>query len=297
MSMKKTVRRSLALLLLFTMILSMIPAFSVVAADEGQETYDLTAEGGNLARLDGVEIIYQYEPHADANWDWDYKGLNDGDMNVNADTSNGGYHSNTGYFRTNHSEWVGYKFPEPQTIDTLVVYPCLEQKGATPIVGMPNAFAVEVSLDGNDWVRVYEEYCFDAPSKFGPQTFQFEEVTVSYVRFVALSLNRSTADTWAMKLCEMAVYNTDYVPVVEPVSVNVLRGAKVESNSTHTDGPWNLININDGDRYNLVTTSTDYGQFAGYHTSPSTAAGTNVYISFDLGGAKYVDQLVIVPGT
>lgn len=71
MSMKKTVRRSLALLLLFTMILSMIPAFSVVAADEGQETYDLTAKGGNLARLDGVEIIYQYEPHADANWGWD----------------------------------------------------------------------------------------------------------------------------------------------------------------------------------------------------------------------------------
>ena len=170
MNMKKTVRRSLALLLLFTMILSMIPAFSVVAADEGQETYDLTAEGGNLARLDGVEIIYQYEPHADAeNWGWDYKRLNDGDMNVNGDGSNGGYHSNTGYFRTNHSEWVGYKFPEPQTIDTLVVYPCLEQNGATPIVGMPNAFAVEVSLDGNDWVRVYEEYCFDAPSKFGPR--------------------------------------------------------------------------------------------------------------------------------
>ena len=297
MNMKKTVRRSLALLLLFTMILSMIPAFSVVAADEGQETYDLTAEGGNLARLDGVEIIYQYEPHADVNWDWDYKGLNDGDMNVNADKSNGGYHSNTGYFRTNHSEWVGYKFPEPQTIDTLVVYPCLEQDGATPIVGMPNAFAVEVSLDGNDWVRVYEEYCFDAPSKFGPQAFSFEEVTVSYVRFVALSLNRSDAGTWAMKLCEMAVYNTDYVPVSEPAPVNILRGAKADSNSSHTDGPWNLININDGDRYNLVTTTYDYGQFAGYHTSPSTAAGTDVYISFDLGGAKYVDQLVIVPGT
>ena len=296
MSMKKTVRRSLALLLLFTMILSMIPAFSVVAADEGQETYDLTAGGGNLARLDGVEIIYQYEPHADANWDWDYKGLNDGDMNVNADTSNGGYHSNTRYFRTNHSEWVGYKFPEPQTIDTLVVYPCLEQDGATPIVGMPNAFAVEVSLDGNDWVRVYEEYCFDAPTKFGPQTFQFEEVTVSYVRFVALSLNRSTVDTWAMKLCEMAVYNTDYVPVVEPVSPNLIRGAHVDSNSAFTSDVWNLMNINDGDRYNLVTTAYDYGQFAGYHSVPGET-GIDVYISFDMEESTYVNQMVIYPAT
>ena len=132
MNMKKTVRRSLALLLLFTMILSMIPAFSVVAADEGQETYDLTAEGGNLARLDGVEIIYQYEPHADANWGWDYTKLNDGDMNVNGDGSNGGYHSSLTYYGDNHSEWVGYSFPEPQTIDTLVVYPCLEEGGVAP---------------------------------------------------------------------------------------------------------------------------------------------------------------------
>ncbi len=296
---KKSGRKAIALLLVLALSVAMLPAFSVLSAAYDEIPTDLSLEGGNLARLDGVEIIYQdgYEPHSSAEWGWDYTKLNDGDMNVNGDGSNGGYHSSLTYYGDNHSEWVGYSFPEPQTIDTIVVYPCLEQNGVAPIVGMPNAFAIEVSLDGETWVRVYEEYCYDAPEEFGPQAFSFEEVTVSYVRFVALSLNRSDAGTWAMKLCEMAVYNTDYVPVSEPAPVNILRGAKADSNSSHTDGPWNLININDGDRYNLVTTTYDYGQFAGYHTSTSTAAGTDVYISFDLGGEKYVDQLVVVPAT
>ena len=297
--MKRSVMtKLLAILLTLSMLVVLLPAFFSMASETDlTKTSEMPAEWTESNLATGATVIFQTAPHGDANWGWDGTGstLNDNSLNyVEAHDTNGGFHSNSAIFGVNHSEWVGFDFGEEKTFDTLAVWPCQDAAGSDLCPGMPNAFAVEVSNNNSDWARVYEAYDYSIPT-FGPQLINFKEVSARYVRFVALSCNYGV--NWAIKLCEIGVYNTDYVPTVTAAPENVALSAATDSNSSHTDGPWKLSNINDGDRYNFNTSGWDYGQFCGYHSSPAHGAGSEVYISFDLGAKKPINQMVIIPGT
>jgi len=263
------------------------------SSEEPTDEFDFSAEGGNLAF--GKPVTYSYA-HTDANWGWNPTFVNDGSLNE-YDTANGGYHSS--YGNRNHSDWFAIELGEGTKFDTVVIVACRESHAEfdpkyTP--GMPNAFRIEISDDGENWSVVYERYCYDIP-EYGPQVFQFAEVTATYVRFYGLSMNQGY--NWAMKIAEFAVYNKGYVPETVKTPENIAIGATVESNSTHNSGggEWHLNYINDGDRYNMNTSQYDHGQFTGYHTSPSTPKGSDVYIKFDFGTAKAFNKFVIFPST
>lgn len=301
--------KTLALFLVLAMTVVWVPAFSSVAA-EAAASYEeapesLKAENGNLAI--GATIISQYGAHSDAGWGWDINLINDGTMNTVAGPgasaeTNGGYHTNVSatnewgqnIFNINHSEWVGYQFEEAKTFDTVVVYPCRDEDGIC--WGMPNAFAVDVSVDGENFVRVYETYAYEV-TEFGPRTIQFEAVTAKYVRFVALSVNpNAMSQTFGVKICELAVFYTGYENTT-PYCPNLAEGKTVTSSACHIDGPWNQKNINDGDCYNMAQTPYDWGQFAGWHTGTSVASTEDAWIVIDLGEVTAVDQAVVWPAT
>lgn len=299
--------KGLALLLAVVMTAALVPAFVSLAETPAyeEEPASLTYANGNLARGEKVEIISQYDSHYDPSWNWENINLNDGKMNTvenDEGTSTGGFHTSTvavneygqNLFTNNHGEWVGYNFGETVEFDTVVVYPSMDSDGVCR--GMPNAFAIEVSVDGENYKRVYEAYDYAIPA-FGPQTFQFDAVSVQYVRFVALSLNQDRDFKWALKLSEMAVYNEGYANT-EPYCPNLAAGKPVTSTDCHFSEPtWNRLNINDGDRYNLVTTQYDWGQFAGWHTSTQAAADEAAWIVIDLEEKTAVDRVVIWPST
>lgn len=301
--------KALAFLLALAMTVALLPVFASLAEEDPSDDAleSLKAENGNLAI--GATILSQYGAHSDPSWGWDINLLNDGTLNTltspdSTAETNGGYHTKTdatnewgqNIFNLNHSEWVGYQFDEPKTFDTVVVYPSRDEDGVC--WGMPNAFAIDVSVDGETFVRVYETYNYAIPD-YGPQTIQFEAVTANYVRFVALSVNRNFQGTWAIKLCELAVYNKGYTNTT-PYCPNLAEGKPVESTPWHNSAPtWTLNNINDGDAYNMVTTAYDWGQFGGWHTDASGATPTDqdAWIEIDLKDVTTVDKVVVWPST
>lgn len=297
--------KALALFLAVILVAALTPAFVSLAEvpEYEEEPGILTFEQGNLARGEDVELISQYDSHYDLNWGWQNTNICDGKMNTvesEEGTSTGGFHTNTtalnGWnqkiFDVNHEEWVGYNFGKPVAFDTVVVYPSMDSDGRC--VGMPNAFAIEVSVDGENYKTVYETYCYDIP-EFGPQTVQFEEVTAQYVRFKALSVNKDSKGKFAMKLSELAVYKKGYKNTT-PYCPNLALNKPVLTTGYHVSVPtWTLENINDGDRYNLVKTPYNWGQFAGWHTTPNTA--DDAWIQIDLEEKTAFDKVVIWPST
>ncbi len=301
--------KGLALLLALTMALAVIPVFVSTAASTGsdepdnwEEVNDLPEKykTGNLAPS-ATNIVFSNAPHSDSNWGWDVKAINDQTLNYFYSSENvwvnGGYHTNTGIMGANHSEYVGYDFGEAKTFDTVVVWPCRNNKfsNGTWYMGMPNAFTIDISDDGSAWTTVYTAYAYEV-TEAGPQTCQFEEVTARFVRLNALSVNYADGN-WAMKISEIGVYDWGYKPTAERQLKNLAREAIVTSNSHHEDGPWHLSYVNDGDRYNMNRGSIakDYGQFCGYHSLPNGPA--DAYIVFQLAEASKVNQLVVYPAT
>ncbi len=285
--------RALALLLTLVMVVALIPAFASLA--EGEDPDELSFEAGNLAREERVLVSSQYAPHYDPSWGWAITNINDGTLNEVSAGSNGGFHTNVGngVWNSNHSEWISYQFPGYRTFDTVMVYPCRDQDGVC--YGMPNAFSIEVSADGDSWMTVYSTAAYDIP-EYGPQIFQFGEITARFVRFNAISLNKDKSGHWALKLAEMAVYDKDYENT-EPYCPNLAVGKPVTSSPCHTDGNvWSLGNINDGNPYNM-SLGANYGQITGWHTGVGEAANAPAWIEIALGEPTAVDKVVIWPAT
>lgn len=306
----KTIRNKwVAALLVAAMVLTMVPAFAVSAADtEDWTTVNELPEkytNGNLAAEDGVTVIRTegdaYAPHNDATWGWDNTGnaLRDNTLNLihveleGGCDVNGGYHSGT-IRGKNHEEYVGYDFGAEKTFDTMVIWPCRDNRewNGTWYPGMPSCFTIDISNDGATWITVTSAYGYEV-YEAGPQTFQFNAVSARYVRLNARSVNY--AGSWALKLSEIGVYNWGYTPSAVPAPKNLAKTATVTSNSHHEDGPWHLAYVNDGDCYNLNQSQFDFGQFCGYHTTPGGPADAEV--TFDLGEKTTVNQMVVWPGT
>lgn len=254
----------------------------------------------NLAASDGVEVICDYS-HEDNDWNWHASNLNDGDpieaVLLNGTGSGGGYHSAYGaseaYGGSNgeNYQYVGYNFGAKKTFNTVVITPVAHNT-------FPVDFEIQVSDDGENWNAVVTKTGYaisEEEHAYCPQTFTFDTQNAQYVRLYATKLNSDGAN-YAMKLTEVEVYNvTDSASGAE----NLAKGKPVESDSHHEDGPWSLVNINDGDRVNLNTSQFDYGQFAGYHSSPSTpqdgSEAAQAQFTIDLGAGTKFDTVVIFP--
>ena len=300
----------MACLLVLMMLVSAVPVFFSFAEEAAYEENPeyLKAENGNLAI--GATIITQYNPHHDPGNGWDYTLINDGSMNTiyipgYELPSNGGYHPGVGerngwdqeIFRVNHSEWIGYDFGAPKTFDTVMVWPSQDEKVGKSI-GMPNAFAVDISNDGVNWVRVYVKYDYPIPTTFEPVVIHFPETTAQYVRFVGLSMNASTLNEFAMKICEFAVMDQNYVAQAETYCPNLAIGKPVTSSAYHAGMPaWGLEFINDGDPYNMCENFTDWGQFCGWHTNVGVPGNEDAWISYDLLTETEFDKVVLWPST
>lgn len=276
-------KKLIALLLLTGLCSALIP-LSVSAANSE-----------NLAAgLSGDSVLCAYS-HEDGNWNWGKANLNDGDLfEVIARPDNGygeasGYHSAFGGTMPD-PQYVGYNFGEKKTFNTLIAY-------SVGTNTFPIDFEIQVSDNGTDWTAVLTktDYAVVGTGGYLPQTFTFDTQTAQYVRLYATKLNNDGTN-YAMKLTEVEVYNvTETVAAPE----NLAAGKPVTSDSSHTDGAWILDKINDNDFVNLSTTVLDYGQFAGYHTSPSTprdgSDAAKAQFTIELGEGTKFDKVVIQP--
>ncbi len=249
------------------------------------------AESTNLA-LD-AEPICAYS-HEDANWGWGLANLNNGNVietfGALGHGSGAGYHSGYGTEQPD-PQYVGYNFGAKKTFNTMIVYPISANT-------FPVDFEIQVSNDGESWTTVLQESDYEIATSAGycPQTFSFDTQEAQYVRLYATKLNNDGTN-YAMKLTEVEVYNITVEEAERPA--NIAAGKPVDSDSHHEDGPWSLAYINDGDRVNLCTNNLDYGQFCGYHTSPSTprdgGADAHAQFTIELGEGSKFDQVVIYP--
>ncbi|MBQ8289226.1 MAG: discoidin domain-containing protein [Clostridia bacterium] len=278
-------KKLIATLLLTGLCAAMIP-MSVSAANS-----DNLAAG-----LSGDNILTAYS-HEDGNWNWGKANLNDGDLFeiiARPDNGNGeasGYHSNFGSTMPD-PQYVGYNFGEKKTFNTLIAY-------AVGTNTFPIDFEIQVSDNGTDWTPVLTKTDYTVVggnTGFLPQTFTFDTQNAQYVRLYATKLNNDGTN-YAMKLTEVEVYNiTETVEVPENLAAN----KPVTSDSAHTDGTWWLLtNINDNDFRNVSVSHLDYGQFAGYHTSPSTprdgSDAAKAQFTIELGEGTKFDKVVIQP--
>ncbi len=278
-------KKFISTLLLAGLCISLIPLS--VSADEP----------ANLATgLSGDSILTAYS-HEDGSWNWGKANLNDGDLfeiTVRPDNQQGdasGYHSAYGGSMPD-PQYVGYNFGAKKTFNTVVAYSV--GKNTFPI-----DFEIQVSDNGTDWTAVLTKTDYTVVggnTGFLPQTFTFETQTAQYVRLYATKLNNDGTN-YAMKLTEVEVYNVTET-VEEPT--NLAAGKPVTSDSFHTDGSWWVLeNINDNDFKNLSVSNLDYGQFAGYHTSPNTprdgSDAAKAQFTIELGEGTKFDKVVIQP--
>ncbi len=258
------------------------------------------AETANLAAADGVEIICDYS-HEDDGWNWHASNLNDGDpieaVNMNGQGYGAGYHSAYGAseaYGGSHGEnyqYVGYNFGAKKTFNTVVITPVAKNT-------FPVDFEIQVSDNGESWKSVVTKTGYAISEEeytFCPQTFTFDSQSAQYVRLYVTKLNNDGVN-YALKLTEFEVFN---VTETTTAPENLAKNKPVTSDSYHVDGPWNLAYINDGDRANLNTSQFDYGQFAGYHSSPSTprdgSDAAQAQFTIDLGEGTKFDTVVIYP--
>lgn len=254
------------------------------------------ANSDNLAAgLSGDSVLTAYS-HEDGQWNWGKANLNDGDLFeviARPDNGNGeasGYHSAYGATMPD-PQYVGYNFGAKKTFNTMIAY-------AVSANSFPIDFEIQVSDNGTDWTAVLTKTDYEVvgTSAYLPQTFTFETQNAQYVRLYATKLNNDGTN-YAMKLIEVEVYNITQT-VEEPE--NLAAGKPVTSDSAHTDGTWWLLNnINDNDFRNVSVSHLDYGQFAGYHTSPSTprdgSDAARAQFTIELGEGTKFDKVVIQP--
>jgi|GEM_PF-2061464 len=283
----KTIR-IVTLALALVLIMSIIPA--AVIADE---------EPANIA-LNATPIYTGYS-HEDDSWNWHLANINDGDVYEVIKAPNGdygcagGYHSGFGGSMP-EPQAIGLDFGSAQSFNTVVIYPV----GTNTF---PKDFEIQVSNDGENWTAVLTENDYQLVVKAAaeqtrgncPQTFTFDTQNARFVRLYATEFDHDGAN-YAMKLKEIEVYN-----VTETVEgpANLALDAAVTSDSAHTDGPWMLENINDGDTVNMSTTTFDFGQFAGYHLGTGTPRDggddAHAYVQFAFDGEIDVNRVVIYP--
>lgn len=279
-------KKIIASLLLAGLCASLIP-LSVSAAE---------APVNLAAGLSGDSILTAHS-HEDSAWNWGKANLNDGDLfEVIARPDNGageasGYHSAFGGSMP-APQYVGFNFGEKKTFNTFVAYAV--GKNTFPI-----DFEIQVSDNGTDWTPVLTKTGYEVVggnTGYLPQTFTFETQTAQYVRLYATTLNNDGAN-YAMKLTEVEVFN---ITETAKAPVNLAANKPVTSDSAHTDGSWWVLeNINDNDFKNLSVSHLDYGQFAGYHTSPATprdgSDAAKAQFTIELGEGTKFDKVVIQP--
>ena len=278
-------KKFIATLLLAGLALSLLPLSVSAEAPE------------NLALgLSGDSVLTAYS-HEDGTWNWGKANINDGDVFeiiARPDNGNGeasGYHSAYGGSMPD-PQYVGFNFGAKKTFNTVVAY-------AVGKNTFPVDFEIQVSNNGTDWTPVLTKTDYQvvgSETAYLPQTFTFESQTAQYVRLYATKLN-SDGSNYAMKLTEVEVYN---ITDTTPAPVNLAANKPVTSDSAHTDGSWwKLENINDDDFRNVSLSVLDYGQFAGYHTSPATprdgSDAAKAQFTIELGEGSKFDKVVIQP--
>jgi len=169
---------------------------------------------GNLALGKAVEVSSSVD-----SGDWNRNRLTDGEtVALNQWNQNTGWTSND-TLEANHEESVTLDLGRLYNFTQVELYPCGTALNAgTTIYGYPNALAIEVSADGQEWKTVYTETDIPCPvvqtDGVAPSyNYAFEKVTARYVRVVGKSLNALINDggLYRMQLAEIEVYNSTSV--------------------------------------------------------------------------------------
>lgn len=156
-----------------------------------QSRYTLEELNDNIAaKKNNPTIIYSsnlWDSYEALGWSWKF--INDGTTNL--------WSSELLITDPNNTEWIGYKFAEPEVFDTVVIVP----RGGG--IDFPTHWILEYSQDGENWVTILEDQHCD--NKGETVTLTFEPVMAKYIRFFGVKL-KNGGDGYALQLSEMEVY-------------------------------------------------------------------------------------------
>lgn len=143
-------------------------------------------------------------------WGWSLANATDGDRK-NESPMGGEYAGFTSGSspNTDHSEWLMIDLGSVQSVNHAVVYPSsslVDRKWLA--YGFPDDFAIELSVNGTEWVTVYTEKDYPL-TEYGPLSFAFPTEQARYVRLSAYGLRPkpSDANSYRLQICEMEVYH------------------------------------------------------------------------------------------
>ncbi|HIZ84726.1 MAG TPA: family 78 glycoside hydrolase catalytic domain [Firmicutes bacterium] len=180
------------------------------AQDKLEDIYRqvVLGESENLARGKAVDAS---SAENNPSWGWQVSNLVDGDrQNANSNGEYAGHSSNTSV-STDHSEWVSIDLGESMEVNKVVFYPsCQNEDGNMVGYGSPKAYDIRVSDDGTEWRTVYTGELAEIPA-YGPQTAEFDTVSVRYVQLYAASLFPRNGE-YRLQLSEMEVYHIQDFP-------------------------------------------------------------------------------------
>ncbi len=167
----------------------------------------------NLARLEGVKILYSDSNEAAPYWQSAL--INDG-VGYNAiGAGNAGWSSTVNRTSATEEAWVGYELGKTKLLDKVIAFNAWDDRGAKKAECFPADYHVDVSIDGETWTTVYSVYNDTNWEQVGARVLEFEAVKARYVRFRGSRLGRC-GDGFALQLSELEVYGSD-VPEYDSV--------------------------------------------------------------------------------
>ena len=193
-----------------------------------------------------------------------------------------------GYRSTKNTGFVEVDLGRPVTINRVDFYPTGTKftRGQT----FPTEFTVEVSADGETWVKVVEKKDYTDCLTAVP-SFTFEAVEARYVR---MNVTKGCA-TGGFEIAEIEVYNDDgsipapdnkslyHIPGTEPAGTNVALDRGVTA-SSHVIG-WEPTGLTNGSRESGAWTSA-------INRHPTADHGEE-WVLIDLAYAYDIDKVVL----
>jgi len=223
---------------------------------------------GNYATSGAVTATSSLE-----NANWGSARIRDGQSN--SITGSMGWTSNSN-LTANHTEAITFDFGSNRTVGEVDIYP--RNDAGNIGQNFPINFTIQTSVDNVNWTARITKTGYSQPNN-SVQSFGFASTAARYVRIEGTSLRPNPGDSnqYRMAFAEVVIS-----------SGNLAAAAGVSATSDLENSDWGYAKVHDG-QSDSVTGSK------GWTSNSSLTANHTEAITFDLGAAQTVAEVVLNP--